>query len=145
MVRGEDIGKVAPKKGAKKPPLKYELIFEQVKALQKQGFTRNAIAEQIGVSRRTITRYYQYDSYPERPKRESPPSTVAPYGEYLRKRWSEKEFNTLQLWREIQQQGFTGSSNAVHRYLRRNFDKCKPINQRNYSSNNRSFDCINYK
>jgi hypothetical protein len=40
-----------------------------------------------------------------------------PFEGYLRKRWGEGEINHMQFWREIKEQGFSGSSQSVYRLV----------------------------
>lgn len=80
-----NVGKVAPSK--------YELMFDAVKKLQKEGVSQRGISKQLGISRKAVCKYFQYDEYP---KRICPPSQqpkASKFDEYLRKRWNEGEYN----------------------------------------------------
>ncbi len=91
--------------------------YEQVLALRKQGLSLEAIAPRVGVSRRTVLRFLQAPSFPERKRRRKPTTVLDSYVEYLYRRWDEGCHNSLQLSREIKEQGYSGSPAAVSRYV----------------------------
>ena len=81
------------------------------------------IARQLGMARRTVYHYRKMEQPPERMRivnRTAPPKKVAPYQEYLMKRWNEGCRNARQLWRELtEDQGYTASYSNVERFLSR--------------------------
>ena len=105
------------------PPSKYELLFREVKELQKKGVSQREISRRLKINRSTVSRYAAYDEYP---KKITPPSKISKtskFNTYLSKRWQEGERNYHQLWREIKEQGFDGSFINTYRYLVKNFTK----------------------
>jgi transposase len=90
--------------------------YAVIQALLAQGVSQRAIARQLGLNRRTVQRYAAAEQCPQRAAR-TICSTVAPYGEYLLRRWAAGDQNRTQLWREIQQQGYQGSYSSVYRFL----------------------------
>jgi transposase len=88
-------------------------LYEAVKRLRAAGCPGPAIAQQVGTSLRTVRRYLRAPVFPERKPRTRPPDQLAPYRDYLQQRWNEGCHNASQLWRELQDQGFTGSYSAV--------------------------------
>lgn len=96
---------------------KSELNFLEVKRLKSEGYSIRSIRRQTGLHRQTIKKYLKYEEYPQRvaPRRHA--SKALPFEDYLRKRWSEGETSHLQLWREIKDQGFTGSPASVYRFV----------------------------
>lgn len=88
--------------------------YEQVIALHDQGLGQRAIARQTGLSRRTVRRYVQADSFPERttPIRSR---GIDQFIGYLALRWNEGCCNAVQLHKELQSQGYTGSYYSVCR------------------------------
>jgi transposase len=82
--------------------------YEQVLSLLKQGMTRQAIAEQVGVGLTTIQNWLLAGSFPERKPREQS-SQLDPYRLYIEKRWSEGYHNLMGIYRELQAQGYQGS------------------------------------
>jgi transposase len=88
-------------------------IYEEVKRLRAAGCTGPAIALEVGTSLRTVRRYLRAPNFPERKPRTRPPGQLAPYRAYLQQRWNEGCHNASQLWRELREQGFTGSYDSV--------------------------------
>jgi transposase len=91
--------------------------YEQVLALRKQGLPLEAIASRVGVSRRTVLRLLQAPGFPERKRRRPAKTVLDSYRESLYQRWQEGCHNSLQLYREIKEQGYSGSPAAVSRYV----------------------------
>lgn len=90
---------------SKDPPSKYELLFKEVKELQKKGVSQREISRVLKINRSTVSKYIEYDEYP---KRITPPSQApkaSKFSSYLSKRWQEGERNYHQLWREIKEKG----------------------------------------
>jgi len=95
------------------------LNFLEVKRLKSKGHSIRSIHRQTGVSRQSITRYLNHEQYPQKVIAQSKVSKALPFEDYLRKRWGQGETNHMQLWREIKEQGFTGSSQSVYRFVRK--------------------------
>jgi len=87
---------------------KYHLNFLEVKKLRAQGHSIKAIRRQTGLHRQTIKRYLKYDEYPEPAPATTYSTEIRDYEDHIQKRWKEGERNGKQLWREIQEQGFSG-------------------------------------
>ncbi len=96
---------------------KFHLNFLEVKKLKKDGHSIRSIRRQTGIHRQTIKKYLKYEEYPEKDISISKTSLALPFESYLRKKWSEGQTNHKQLWREIKEQGFTGSSQSVYRLV----------------------------
>ncbi len=94
--------------------------FMTVRNLSAQGLGQMAIAEMVGLSHHTVKRYLQATAFPERaPRTTHHAALLDPYKPYLRRRWSEGCRNGLQLFREIQEQGYTSSRANVARFVTR--------------------------
>jgi transposase len=131
-----DAGSLAPAAASPNPPPARELcsrrereqsvharerrlaLYHDVLRLQQEGLTARQIAAHLGISRTTVGKYLNGDTFPERKPRATPPGSVAPYAAYLRRRWDEGCHNTKQLWREVREQGFPGQPLAVWRFTR---------------------------
>ncbi|MEZ5044182.1 MAG: ISL3 family transposase [Saprospiraceae bacterium] len=96
---------------------KAELSFLEVKRLTSEGYSIRSIHRQTGLHRQTIKRYMKYEEYPGIAVSSTKPSLALPFEPYLRKRWVEGQTNHKELWREIKEQGFTGSSQSVYRLV----------------------------
>jgi transposase len=94
---------------------KREAIFQEVRALHQQGLSIRTIARSLGLSRQRVRRYLHVESLPEPTPRSraSVKSKLDPFVPYVLKRWNEGEFNGTQLYRELRDQGYTGSRPLV--------------------------------
>lgn len=76
------------------------------------------IARQLGLSRQTVYTYLQMKQPPARTriyrKRDS---LIGPYKDSLIRRWNEGYRSAQQMYREIAEQGYSGSNTAVGRFL----------------------------
>ena len=93
--------------------------YEQVQALQVQGYSYRAIARLLALSRETVTRLARADAPPEHRRHIKRPSIMDPFESYLQERWAAGERNSAQLFTEIREQGFPGSPVLVRQRLAR--------------------------
>jgi transposase len=93
--------------------------YEQARALHEQGWTMKAISTHMGRHHRTIKKYLQASTFPERPPRRRPPSILDPYKAYLRERWQAGCRSAKELYHEMQAQGFPGKYSVVAAYISR--------------------------
>jgi transcriptional regulator with XRE-family HTH domain len=110
---------VIPQK--KKEPSRFELLFNEVKVLQEKGLSQREIARRLQVHRKTVKKYFQHATFPGRISNPEKESKVLPYGDYLRKRWSEGSHGLPGLYEEIKKNGFDGSWSTFYRYMKKNF------------------------
>src|SRR5664279_3833937 len=88
-------------------------LYAKVKALQAQGQAISQIARELNISRQTVRKYRASEKFPDYPHPKPQKSLLDPYVTYLQQRWNAGCCNTQQLWRELQSQGFSGSSRSV--------------------------------
>jgi transposase len=93
--------------------------YEEVQALQAQGYSYRAISRCVGLSRETVTRLARADSLPERRHQPRRPSILDPFAPYLRERWAQGEHNSAQLFAEIREQGFPGGPVLIRQRVAR--------------------------
>ncbi len=93
--------------------------YEAVLALHDEGWSMRAIARLLHLSRETIARYIAAGTFPERARPRPRPSLLDPFLPYLCARWQAGCDNGMQLWREICDQGYTGSRALVARWVAR--------------------------
>jgi transposase len=94
--------------------------YEQGWSSHRQGWTLDAIAHQVGLSRRTVRRYLQSPTFPERPPRHGRGrSLLDPYKATLLAGWNRGCRNGWHLFRTIRRQGFQGQYGIVALYVRR--------------------------
>jgi transposase len=94
--------------------------YEQAHALRQQGWTMKAISTHMGRHHRTVRKYLEASTFPERPPRRRPPSILDPYKAYLLERWQAGCRSVLELYRDIQAQGFAGKYSIVAAYVTQN-------------------------
>ena len=88
--------------------------FNEALALHGRGWPVRRIARALGADRKTVRgwlRSGEFPSWRHRPRG----SSVDRHAEHLNRRWDEGCRNAVQLWREIQDQGFRGQSRTVQR------------------------------
>ena len=94
--------------------------YHQVWTSHQQGWTLDAIAQQVGLSRRTVQRYLQSPTFPERQSRHGRGrSLLDPYKATLLAGWNNGCRNGWHLFRTIRSQGFRGQYGIVALYVRR--------------------------
>jgi len=94
--------------------------YHQVWRYHQQGWTLDTIAQQVGLSRRTVQRYLQSPTFPERqPRHGCDRSLLDPYKATLLAGWNSACRNGSHLFRTIRSQGFQGQYGIVALYVRR--------------------------
>jgi transposase len=93
--------------------------YETAQALHAQGTSVTLIARQFGLRRPTVYRLLRRTTPP--PPRSPPRSgqVVRPYMASLIRRWREGCTESMQLWRELREQGYTYSARTVSRFITR--------------------------
>ncbi len=89
--------------------------FEKAAQLRAAGVTLSRIAAELGAERKTVRRWLRLGQAPlwKHPPRES---MLAPFLEFLQRRWSEGCRNAAQLWRELRDLGFSGRPSVVRHW-----------------------------
>jgi len=90
--------------------------FEQVHAVYEELGSIRAVARQLHMSRRAVKRYLSAERCPQYPDGRLRSSKLTPYLKSLQDRWQAGCTNASQLWRELRQEGFTGSRGLVARW-----------------------------
>jgi transposase len=90
--------------------------YEEIIELREQGTSIRSIAEQMGMARHTVRRYLATGKFPEIAQRRRMPSILDKFEPYLRQRWQEGRHNATLLYREIRDQGYSGSRPLVSRW-----------------------------
>ncbi len=91
--------------------------YEEVRALHAQGVPLVQIARQLRMGRATVRRYATADVFPERAPHRRKPSQLLPYVSYLEGRWAAGCHNGVQLWKELQGQGYAGSRRLIAQWV----------------------------
>jgi transposase len=97
-----------------------QALHTQVWALHRQGWTAPAIAQQVGVSLRTVQRDLRSATFAGRQRRSDlGDSVLNPFKASLLERWNAGCHTAMRLFRELRQQGYDGSYGVVAAYARR--------------------------
>lgn len=92
--------------------------YEQVVCRRQQGWTLEAIAQEVSLNVRTLRRWLRVDGFPERKERPPAKSKLDTYRGYIDARFQQGCTNAAQLWRELREQGFDGGRSLVSTYVR---------------------------
>ena len=87
-----------------------------IQYLRRRGHGERRIARVLGMSRGKVHAFYRAATFPER-KSHYVPSMLDPYLPYLEQRVAEGSLNAQQLWREIRERGYPGSSSQVSKWM----------------------------
>jgi len=92
--------------------------YHQIHDLAAKKVNVANIARQVGVSRQSVYTYLQMKQPPERARiAQGGKRVIDPYKDYLIQRWNQGCRSAQQMYREIKEQGYTGSSTAVGRFV----------------------------
>ena len=93
--------------------------YERTWELHQQGWTHAAIAQQLGISVKSVYRFLKSSTFPERQARKDwGRSQLDPYKPYLLERWNRGFRQAKRLYEEIKARGYQHSYNLVARFLR---------------------------
>ena len=92
---------------------------EQIWALRRQGWTGQAIAQQLGIAKTTVCRYLRSPTFAERTYKRRGPSILNPYKDLLLRHGNRGCHDALEVFHLLQQQGYRGSYATVARYAQR--------------------------
>jgi transposase len=93
--------------------------YEAVQTLHAQGTPVTTIAQQLGLSRPTVYRFLRRTTPPPPRSPQRSGQVLRPYMAYLIRRWREGITDSMQLWRELREQGYTYSARTVSRFITR--------------------------
>ena len=91
--------------------------YEQVHSLRKQGYKVKDIAYHLGMGERTVYTYLSHETFPEwQPSSRKRRSILDPYKSYLIDQWNQGRQHTKQLFKAIQEKGYSGTYETLARY-----------------------------
>ncbi len=91
--------------------------YAVVQDLRQRGMTLRAIAIHVGLNPKTVGRWLQAATFPERVPRSPRRKRLDSYTPYLVERWNAGCHNATLLWHEIKQQGYRGGCTRVRDFL----------------------------
>jgi len=89
-----------------------------IRDLYHQGLNISQIAQKTGYHRNTVRKYLTSPTLPVSTPRGNRASIHDPYKEYIHQRIHEHPLTATRIYREIQEQGFTGKYTVVKDYIR---------------------------
>jgi transposase len=98
--------------------------------LSNAGMNKSAIAQTLGVHRHTVQKHSALETAPERKPSVRKASALAPYEDYILKRFMDGCHNATQIHKEIVEQGYPGAYNnaaRVTQYLKKCEREGKPL------------------
>lgn len=90
--------------------------WKEIRRLHEQGTSTSRIAQQLGMHQRTVQRWLSMGGEPEHTRPRKPSSILAPFEGWLEAQWMSGCQVGQQLWRELHEQGYTGSRVTVARW-----------------------------
>jgi transposase len=94
-----------------------QVRYDTIQDLHQQGWSICAIANHLGVERKTVRKYLRAATCPYPQRRAARSSLLDPYKAYLLERWNAGCHNAMQLLREIEAHGFRGRRSIVRAFL----------------------------
>jgi transposase len=111
-------------------------LHTEIHRLQNKGLPIRTIARQLDKSPTTIYKYLAMPEFPQKFARKRLSSILDPYRDYLDQRWQEGCRNARQLWREIRQRGYPGTSRQVSRWAYERRESPAPTTPRKHLEEN---------
>jgi transposase len=91
--------------------------YQVVCTLHQQGFSQRDISRRLKIGRETVRRFLRAETFPERSQPTRKARLLDPHKPYLLKRWQEGCWNGTQLYYEIKERGYRGSSSYLRRFI----------------------------
>ena len=119
LVPAHDIPLPAQQRAAQRQAHR-QALHTQVWVLRRQGWTAAAIAQQVGLSLRTVQRDLCSATHTGRRRRSDlGESVLNPYKSYLLERWNAGCHTAMRLFRDLRQRNYAGGYGVVAAYVRR--------------------------
>ena len=93
-------------------------LLHSIHTLSKKGMKNAQISRTLGIHRHTVEKYLAFKASAQRRHFTKKVSAIAPYEDYILKRWKEGCRNAMQIHREIAEQGYPGAYQNVVRITR---------------------------
>ena len=93
-------------------------LFRSIHTLSKRGMKNAQIARSLGIHRHTVEKYLAFEAPPQRRHFTKKVSAIAPYEDYILRRWKQGCRTATQIHKEIVEQGYPGAYQNVVRITR---------------------------
>ena len=103
--------------------------FVDIQVLHRQGMSIRGIARELGVSRNTVRRYLRTDTAPEFGARQTRPSKLDPFKDYLQQRVAAAHPDWIPatvLFDELKASGYLGGITILRDYMATLKPRCRP-------------------
>jgi transcriptional regulator with XRE-family HTH domain len=94
-----------------------EEIYETIRALRQQGLTCSEIGRRTGFPRRSVAKWLQFETPPDRKRAVLKRSSAWYFEEYLKQSWANGTRSGNALFSLIQERGYEGSLSNLQRLL----------------------------
>jgi len=94
-----------------------QALYDEIHDLYEKTKSIRAVADRLGIDRRTVRKYLNAPECPQPKPRGGRPSILDPYRDYILARWAEGCRNAAQLYREIVERGYPGSRTIVKDFV----------------------------
>ena len=93
-------------------------LYNEVQRLKAEGVSIGNLSLHLHKNYYTLRTYYRAETFPERMPGRTPHSILSPYVDYLDQRFEAGCTSQAQLFKELQVQGYPGSTTVVGRWLK---------------------------
>lgn len=124
VMRDYSLNELETRRSSRERRLSY---YHKVQQLLQTGWSIRQISRKLNLNRTTVRRYAFAESFPERIRRPTGRSMLTPYLAYLEQRYQQGCRNAQQLWRELCEQGYSGSDSQPTKWLGRRRSEDLPI------------------
>ena len=107
-------------------------IYDEVRRRHGAGEPIMRISRALGIAHGTVRKYAAAEEFPARAPHRRQRSILDPYLEHLARRHAEGCENALQLWREIRDLGYPGTTTQVRRWLQERRQHAAPTTPHQY-------------
>ncbi len=107
-------------------------IYDEVRRRHAAGESIMRISRTLGIAHGTVRKYAAAEEFPERAPHRRQRSILDPYLEHLTRRHAEGCENARQLWREIRDLGYPGTTTQVRRWLQERRQHAAPTTPHQY-------------
>jgi transposase len=91
--------------------------YEAVRTLHQQAISQREVARRLSLSRNTVRKFLQAESFPERSRPPYRGSILDPYKPYILARWPSGCWNGTQLYQEVKLRGYPGSNSLFRLFI----------------------------
>lgn len=92
-------------------------VYMDIKAMHRNGKSIRAIAKELGLHRKTVSRHLASDEFPRYNKTERRESILAPYCQAIEDYLGDDDYTATWIWDRLKNRGYAGSYDTVKRFV----------------------------